>query len=418
MSVIIIDMNPVVQPFSVYPLGAAMLAEEASRLGLKPVCISWHDVVAGQIENFISRKSTRVIALSIRNIDNTSAIETEFFFNHISSYLQLLAGRYADISVLGGSGFSLFPASILQKSRMRYGVVGRNIEVWQRILDVAVRGVSFSGVEGLTELDSDGACKINSSESTLKSLPLLPAGEWFLERQSWDRVGFDTQSGCRQQCVYCCYPSLSGRTKRYRDISEVWEYIERWNKRGIREFDIVDDVFNDDSDHVDAFCSHWSAHKGKFFWRAYLRPEGIDRSFADLLASAGCLEAILGVDSLADSVLAKLNKGFDTRSIEIAVKNLKQAGLVVTISLIIGSEFDSYLTILETTKHLQLVSPDRISVQFGIRVLPYSPLAKKWGKTEFDLFKPVFSMIKDMRLEVARSLFESIAGNIERRPIV
>ena len=418
--ILLIDMNPVTKPYTVYPLGLAMLAEEAKRCGFAPECISWEVLnrTMRALERECSHTAVSLVAVSIRNIDNTRGIDTRTYFGTILPYLKVISRNFADRCVIGGTGFSLFPDVILEMSGFNWGVVGRHFEIWRNILDAVNRHIPLSYLKEMFVIRNKSLLAPEESRDLASSqLPPLPTGNWFLHSTRWDRVGFDTQAGCGQRCIYCSYPALSGRKKQYRAAEEVVDYVKRWQERGQNDFDIVDDVFNDSIEHAVSCCSTWIAKSLGFRWTAYVRPNEIGRDFAQLLFASGCTEAVLGVDSLSNKVLAKLQKGFDVQTVESAICHLKQTGISVAVSLIVGSEFDTKKTVEETVKNLNLLLPDKISVQYGLRVLPLTPLAKKLGKNQYDLFMPVFSVLSDMSLKKAREFFEGLIPKLERRPI-
>lgn len=408
--ILLIDMNPAGNPGPVYPLGPAMLADSAGKAGIDVKCASWADFGRdrGAFSELLSENDYSLIGVSLRNIDNTQGINTEFYLPLIFPHLTTLAEGYREKTILGGAGFSLFPETILRVSGLKYGIVKSVFEKWMEILRLLIEN---NGHPDPSELDKIIRNQDSEYSSALMDLP--GPDKFATGKQEWKRVGFDTRKGCSRNCVYCVYPEISGKNFEKRPVDEITEYLDRWKDIGYAYFDIVDDVFNDDTNHCTTICEGLAAKENSVELSASVRPCGITTELAALMKSGGLNHVELGADSLFDSVLDELRKGFHVEDIDKAVKEFKKAGIKTSVNLILGSEFDSCDTVSETIRNVNLIGPDRVTAQYGIRIYPGTDMQKKYRRKNHELLEPLFSLSETITLEECRRQFENgIDGSI------
>jgi radical SAM superfamily enzyme YgiQ (UPF0313 family) len=154
-----------------------------------------------------------------------------------------------------------------------------------------------------------------------------------------------TSRGCVYSCTYCSVPNISGRRFRKRNPASVIKELE-WAHREyeVTHFEIIDDVFNLDSQRSKDLCvalieadlgMTWSCPNG-------LRADRIDKELAELMSTSGCQSVMVGIESADPLVLARVKKGETIDDIERGIRILQKAGIHVGGYFIVGLPGDSF----------------------------------------------------------------------------
>ena len=174
MKILLISANRLQAPFPVYPLGLDHVA--ASIDARHPVRIAdlnvlgRTDALAGVIDGF----GPQLIGLSLRNIDNTDTTDPRGFMEDYRKIMAILRRDSRAPVVLGGSGFSLFPAQLLGALGAEFGIVGEG-ERLNLLIEALETGKSPAGIPGVV-LPGDQTCvfpKPSLIPSTVPSEPVV-----------------------------------------------------------------------------------------------------------------------------------------------------------------------------------------------------------------------------------------------------
>lgn len=148
-----------------------------------------------------------------------------------------------------------------------------------------------------------------------------------------------TSRGCVFDCIYCSVPIVSGKRFRKRSPPNIIAEIKKMiSYLGIKEFSIIDDVFNLDMDRAKEFCRllieqdiglRWSCPNG-------IRADRIDKELAELMANSGCYRVMLGVESGDPKVFAGIRKGETLVEVSNGIKTFQNAGIEVGGYFLIG----------------------------------------------------------------------------------
>lgn len=156
--------------------------------------------------------------------------------------------------------------------------------------------------------------------------------------------GILTSVGCPFHCIYCAAANRGWKARSPKNCVEELKMAK--NKYGIVSFEILDDAFNVDRDHVLEFCRlvrplklQWSCANG-------LRADLFDEEIAMSMAKSGCENISFGVESVSSQVLKTIKKGESieqiSRAVDIAKKYIKNVNGFFIIGLP-GSSYESDL---------------------------------------------------------------------------
>ena len=123
------------------------------------------------------------------------------------------------------------------------------------------------------------------------------------------------------------------------------------------------------------------------------------------LNQLGLKIAYMGVESGDDELLRKINKGVTYAQIVEAGRKLKQAGITLSLTVILGlgSVDGSRAHALNTAKVLSDIDPD-FAGALTLMLVPGSPLHKDWEEGRFTLISP-FQSLEELKLIIENSNF-------------
>ncbi len=201
-----------------------------------------------------------------------------------------------------------------------------------------IPGVSFRGADGVV---------VNPGSQSLKEFSGLrhPDYRQFGIRR-FNRYPYpvSTSRGCPFGCSFCPGERLSGRGWRPRPLEEVFAELEYARRAfGIKEFAVREPTFNIDSRRVFDFCEELIRRKLGMRWSALtgLRADLIQPEMAGIMKRSGCRIAAIGAEHLAPDVFGAIGKEEGVEDIVRAVRILKEKGLAVLGSFVIGLPHDT-----------------------------------------------------------------------------
>jgi radical SAM superfamily enzyme YgiQ (UPF0313 family) len=141
---------------------------------------------------------------------------------------------------------------------------------------------------------------------------------------------------------------------------------------------------------------------------AYATPQDILRLSVDDLRSLKELKLgiiYLGVESGDEAVLQKVRKGVDYRQMVEAGRKVKEAGIILSVTVILGLDGveGSQRHSLETARILTDIDPDYAGA-LTLVLIPATPLYQQAGTGEFHPISP-FQSLEELKIIVENSTF-------------
>lgn len=401
--ILLISVNECADPYPVFPLGLAHLDAALRAAGWQT---DWLDC---QFERAALAERLRAfrpdfVGLSLRNIDDVLIHKRETFFNRLADLCQEIRRQVPCPIILGGSGFSIFPETLLAASGADFGLQGEAESTLPALLSALVRGTDYAHIPGLV-FRQDGRIQANATTGflPLNQLPSPrrpPATTEFYLRSS-AMLNVQTQRGCAFHCCYCTYPVIEGRAWRRRPPEAVVEDLAQIQAAGARYFFIVDSVFNSSNDHVAAVCEAMIRRNLGLKWGCFLRPSRLTPELVGLMARAGLAHVEFGTDSFCDPVLAAYGKQFTFADVRHSSELAKQAGIDCCHFLICGGPGETAATLEEGFQNSLRLAAGVILPLIGMRIYPGTQLhelALRQGRItpETDLLTPQYYLAEDL----------------------
>ncbi len=406
-------------PYPVIPFGACTIASvlraKGHQVRVLDLCFIKNEKEA--IEKTIQSFPPDAVGVSIRNIDDGSALNTNFFLETIRQRIILpLQSLFSGPLIIGGPAVNINPREILDFFNVPYASYGDGEEVAINFIEALAEKRPLNTVTGLItrengpssdRLPEHSPCRINSF-----NLYPLPKIHEFLDLTEYEKIDsylpVQTKRGCALSCVYCSYNSIEGHQYRLRDPEEIAEHISnihtqtKWDK-----FEFTDSVFNIPLSHAKNVLRAIIKKNLPLRLRTMgLNPSAVDKELVDLMKQAGFIEIDLGVESACDQTLNGLGKNFKVQDIHKAGKLLQENNIPVNWFLMFGAPNETVDTLQTTINNISKWAKywDFICTGIGIRVYHQTPLSRQI-KSNDNFLRPVgldpsSISLKEMELEV------------------
>jgi len=156
--VLLLSANTLTEPYPVYPLGldhvaGALAAEHDVRIA-DMNSLGGRDALITMVRQF----SPTVVGLSLRNIDNTDTTDPKGFFDHYRQITDTIRQQSRALLILGGSGFTIFPAEAMQVLKADYGIIGEG-ERLPRLLRAIEKGEDPTQIAGVVTPSSPASSR-------------------------------------------------------------------------------------------------------------------------------------------------------------------------------------------------------------------------------------------------------------------
>jgi len=220
--------------------------------------------------------------------------------------------------VMGGLHVTACPEEA--EARCDAIIVGRGESVWQNVLHDTTSGQ----LQKRYVVDRG-------------MLPLWPTPRLDLLPHTPSRFTLQTQTGCPFSCGFCGASRLLGKfyEKPVANIRSELAAIRKVHSRPLIE--LADDNTFAGSRNVDEFFDVFQESKARWFteadWRIGERPEILKR-----LASAGCMQVLVGIESLVFRYPGMGDKQAELNRIMDAVSAIQDAGVAVNGCFIAGAD--------------------------------------------------------------------------------
>jgi len=221
---------------------------------------------------------------------------------------------------------------------------------------------NFDLIKGISYKDGNGEIMHNPEREKIHDLDILPfpardiADMDTYLRVSKGRAGnLITSRGCSYICAYCYSKHQWGVGRRKQSIMRAIEEIRYMlEEYGIDRIRIEDDDFIEDKNWIMDFCRNLidTGLASKIEWEAKGRPNLMQAELLTLLRNAGCFRLMMGVETLNPELLKKLQRGITVERTERAMQTMKNTGIAIQATVILGIPGEPVSSIRKTLNWL------------------------------------------------------------------
>ena len=230
-----------------------------------------------------------------------------------------------------------------------------------------------------------------------------------------------TSRGCPSQCSFCTTARMFGKAFRARSPKSIVDELE-WLRdvHGADAFSFYDDTFTLDKKRALKICEEIRNREIGLPWDCQTRVSRVSKEILLKMREANCQQVFFGVESGCQKILDAVNKGTTVEQNEKAIRLAKNAGLFVSISVIIGYPGETKEMLQETIDLIRKAEPDDVYICVAT---PYPgtelrrvvenigwEISNEWG--QYDTITPVFENpnlsaeeIKELRTSFYNSFY-------------
>jgi radical SAM superfamily enzyme YgiQ (UPF0313 family) len=358
--VLLVSANREQLPSPVVPIGVLSVAASLrDRHEVEVLDLCFEADPHGALRERINRFSPEIVGIGLRNLHTNAYDGMERLVEEYASLVRVVREVSRARVVLGGSGFSLQPSTLLDRLGGDHGVVGEGERAFRDLVAALSRGEE---VPRLVHGAAVATVSLRTSKiaSDLDLLP-PPARELADPRYfAFDgTANLQSKRGCAFQCTYCDYPDLEGRKVRVRDPERVADELAALARTpGVTHAFFVDSVFNVPPAHARAVCEALLAGGSPIPWVAYVSPAALDESLVSAMARARCVGAEIGTDTGSDAMLRRLKKPFRLADVEEARALFLRHDLLDCHTFVLGAEGETAEEARETLRFVDRLAPD------------------------------------------------------------
>jgi radical SAM superfamily enzyme YgiQ (UPF0313 family) len=412
MNVLLISANTERINLPTLPFGLALVAGAVRAAGHTVAMLDLRRETEPRaaIAKAVTELRPNVIGISVRNVDDQCMERPRFLLADVAHVVAACREHSSAALVLGGAGYSIFPAAALAYLGADFGVCGEGEMVFPALVSRLEQGGDPADLPGIYAAGRTGRVA-RTFTTDLDSLPLPGEDLWPTAHPAdpdlW--VPLQSRRGCSLECSYCSTPGLEGRTIRFRTAGLVAKGMVQLARVGFRRFYFVDNTFNLPMEYALELCGRIAAERLDIGWRGILYPQDVPEALVEAMAAAGCVEVGLGFESGSPAILRAMNKRFLPEEVHEISDRLGAHGIRRMGFLLLGGPGETQDTIAESVSFAQTLRLDQLRITVGIRIYPETPLAEtavRDGKiaAEDDLLFPRFYLTHGLEYPAARAV--------------
>ena len=402
MNILLIITNRYRGPIPVMPLGACLVAESCERAGhqVNLLDLMFERNPLHALGSVIDKTKPDVVGISLRNIDNNDMLHPVAFYNDLTSLMQTIREKTDATVVLGGAAVGVMPEALLRFTEADWAVLGDGEIVFPKVLDILSKNMVPKDIAGVAWIEDTGF-RINTGfVDRFSDNGLVPDfSRWinlpaYLSRFS--PVPIQTKLGCHFKCVYCTYRKIEGQDYRLCDPQIIGGTIMDLEKRGLRDVEFVDNVFNSPYDHAISLCDSIARVRTNVRLQTVeLNPYFVDDNLIGAMEQAGFVGIGITVESAADPVLDRLKKGYTARDVFKASEVIQRNRMPCLWVFMLGGPGETEETVQESLSFAEKCISQRDVALFmiGIRIYPGTEL-ENIARTEGVLTLPPHEMLE------------------------
>jgi radical SAM superfamily enzyme YgiQ (UPF0313 family) len=321
-----------------------------------------------------------MVAVSIRNIDNLSHLDLQYFLPEAKQMIDLCRGASRAKIVVGGAAFTTAPKALFDYLEPDFGIAGDGEISFPQLVNCIENDEDWSEVSGLLWREQ-GEIRSNAPAFIEDWTGLrLPRRDLFDLQKYTEMGGFSNivvSQGCPMRCLYCDDPHRLGRRQRRKSVEQVVDELEAMsNETSNTPIFFTAPIFNSPPSNAKKVCRGIIERGLKIRWTALIHPAFLDEELALLMQRSGCAAVSLACDSCSERMLKTLRKDITKEQLETAIALLEKNGILYLLTILFGGPGEDRESIDETLDFLRGKNPMMVSFALGIRILPNTALAE------------------------------------------
>jgi len=214
--------------------------------------------------------------------------------------------------------------------------------------------------------------------NSLEGLP-VPKYEDLAEKEIGPLLPVNSGRGCPNSCTFCSIACLYKGKYLTRPVDEVVRDILKIKSMGYKGFFLIDDNIFGNPEYLEELCKRIKPLK--MFWMSQCSLElAKNPRLLKLVVESGCKILNFGIETVSQEGINKLGKKWlQVHEYETHLKTIKEAGLVLSVTMMLGTDGDTEQSIKTTYDFIKRAKIQ--IVRIGILTpFPGTPLYKQLKK--------------------------------------
>jgi radical SAM superfamily enzyme YgiQ (UPF0313 family) len=302
------------------------------------------------------------------------------------------------ITVLGGPHSTTSPARILEDRNIDLLVIGEGEATFCELVRRLEAGERRPRIAGVAFREESGALYVGPPRPPILDLDPVPHPAWDLvdvpaywREQNMNgmfrhprHMSIFTSRGCPYRCTYC--HNVFGKRFQERSPDNVLEEISILHDRyGIREFHILDDIFNANRDRAKEIMRR-IAKSGMQLSIAFpngLRGDRMDLELIQLMRAAGVYKISYAIESASPRIQKLIRKNVDLARIRQVIRDTADVGIMTHGFFMLGFP-DETRAELDSTVEFAVATNLHFANFFVLNPFEGTPLVEGMDKDEVD----------------------------------
>jgi len=267
--------------------------------------------------------------------------------------------------IVGGPHPSAYPERCAQHPSIDFAVVGEGEVTCLELVNALTRGgQSPETVAGTVFVDGEGKVAYGPPRAAIEDLDAIPFPAWdLIDIEFYARskamstmgrrryMGLFTSRGCPYRCIYC--HEVQGKRFRARSPQNVLAEMRALKQRhGIREFEVIDDIFNLDKARMKEVLGEIIASDfdPRLHFPNALRTDLLDEEQIRLLRQAGTHFLCVAVETVSHRLQRLIKKRLRVERVRENIDHAVREGMFVNGFFMLGFPTETYEEARETVE--------------------------------------------------------------------
>ncbi len=268
--------------------------------------------------------------------------------------------------IMGGPHPSILTEDTLKEPSIDIVVKGESDITIVELMERLETGGALDDVKGIS-FKKNGVIIHNEYRPFIEDLDSLPNPAWhlfdmskYLAKVNGKKVAPVLSSrGCPFKCIFCYRGPAAGKTFRARAPENIVNEIKHLKQTyGIGNILFVDDIFTVNQKRAEKICDIMIETKLDIPWRCQTRVDCLNIGLLKKMKEANCTDISMGVESGNEKILETTGKRTTKEKVRKAFSMIKEAGISISSSFIIGLPGDTKETVRETIDFAKELNPD------------------------------------------------------------
>lgn len=287
------------------------------------------------------------------------------------------AKRAGALVVMGGYHVTFQDREAIESGNVDFVVRGEGEYVLRDLVNALEHTGDVSHIKGIS-YKAEGTFVRNPPAPFIQDLDavplprreLFPKGKYLSMYDDRPMTTMVTSRGCPFDCAFCSASRFGGLKWRTRSLDSILDEMELLIDEGYQSFLFVDDNFTLNPRRVLDFTEEILRRKWDIRWWCFSRVDTVVKNpeMVRKMAEAGNRTMFLGLESANQAILDGWGKKITLDQQKEAVKILKNNGISVYASFVLGDRRDTQESIQKTIRYARQLNPE--TCQFSV-LTPY-----------------------------------------------